>query len=263
MSVATCHEAAVAYASAGLSVLPWRYIDGGKRPTVRWGELQQRRWSVAEADAWWSGRGAADAVGVVTGAISDLVVLDCDDDDAAAWALDALPPTPWMVRTGRGLHLGYGHPGARVGNRTRIGGLALDLRGDGGYVAMPPSRHRSGAIYRWVGDGDHRSPRPTFSASWLPAPPRPAAWSVPPPAAPGSAECMRRGEAWMRHREPAIEGCGGHDHTRATAWALARMGLAWDQAWPLLAAWNATCLPPWPDDELARLLLSALAKGDT
>ena len=64
----------------------------------------------------------------------------------------------------------------------------------------------------------------------------------------------------MRQREPAVEGQGGHDHTRSTAWALARMGLTWDQAWPLLEHWNSTCSPPWSQDDLAALLISALSK---
>lgn len=250
-------QQALDYASAGLSVLAWHYVDGAKRPSVRWAELQHRRWTRDEIEHWWSAH-PRDNVGVVTGAISDLVVVDCDDDDAVDWAASSLPPTPWVVRTGRGAQLGYRHPGERVGNRVKIGGRAIDIRGDGGYVAMPPSAHKSGALYRWDGDGDHRSDRPTFDPAWFPAPPV-REFSV--PAWSGTESVFRRAEGWMRYREPAIEGNGGHDHTRSTAWALARMGLSWDQAWPLLADWNRTCFPPWSEDALAQLLVSALSKG--
>jgi hypothetical protein len=76
----------------------------------------------------------------------------------------------------------------------------------------------------------------------------------------GTAKSERQAAAWMANRPAAIEGQGGHDHTRSTAWALARMGLTWDQAWPLLEQWNSTCSPPWSQDDLAALLISALSK---
>lgn len=255
----TCGRAAAAYAEHGLSVIPWRYTDGAKRPSVRWREMQERRWSAGECRRWWMSH-PDDNVGVVTGAISDLVVVDCDDDAALGWAVEHLPPTPWVVRTGRGAQLGYRHPGGTISNRTRVGTMALDLRGDGGYVAMPPSVHRTGAIYRWGASGDHTSARPVFAASWLPQPER-AAVTFRVPAWSGTDRAARSAEAWMRRREPAILGAGGHDHTRATAWALAQMGLTWDQAWPLLERWNATCQPPWQEAELAQMLLSALRKS--
>ena len=80
------------------------------------------------------------------------------------------------------------------------------------------------------------------------------------PAHVGSAKSARQAAAWMAARPAAIEAQGGRDHTRSTAWALARMGLTWDQAWPLLEQWNATCSPPWSQDDLAALLISALTK---
>ena len=80
------------------------------------------------------------------------------------------------------------------------------------------------------------------------------------PAHVGAAKSARQAAAWMAARPAAIAAQGGHDHTRSTAWALARMGLTWDQAWPLLEQWNATCSPPWAQDDLAALLISALSK---
>ena len=57
--------------------------------------------------------------------------------------------TPWQTQTSRGFHLWYRHPGVRVPNRARIetrdGRLAIDVRGDGGYVIAPGSVHASGA----------------------------------------------------------------------------------------------------------------------
>lgn len=255
-------EAAIDYARCGLSVLPWRYTeDGGKRPAVRWKALQTDPWSQADADRWWRDN-PADNVGIVTGAISGVIVVDCDDEQAIEWADAHLPDTDWRVTTGRGVQLGYRTPkdGRHVGNRAKIGGMALDLRGDGGYVSMPPSVHRTGAVYQWQRGPQHHAIvwMPRFDPAWLPSEPRPEP-RIPPPWS-GTSDAERRAEAWMRHRDPSVDGQGGHDHAIKTAWALASMGLDWSQAWPLLERWNMTCVPPFSERELSRMLLSALAK---
>ena len=56
-------------------------------------------------------------------------------------------PDRWVARTGRGLHLWYATE-TPCGN----GRLAeqLDLKGQGGYVAAPPSRHPDGHTYAWL-----------------------------------------------------------------------------------------------------------------
>jgi hypothetical protein len=86
----------------------------------------------------------------VTGAISGIVVLDLDGEEGEASlnSLGHLPVTP-KVRTGRGHHLYFKHPGTFVGNpvNTMPG---LDVRGDGGYVVAPPSIHPDGSVYEWA-----------------------------------------------------------------------------------------------------------------
>jgi len=50
-----------------------------------------------------------------------------------------------------GYHHGYRHPGAgvRVKTDAKIGGMHLDVRGDGGFCVLPPSVHHSGRAYRF------------------------------------------------------------------------------------------------------------------
>ena len=254
-------RAARFYARSGLSVLAWRYTDGAKRPAHRWQHLQTERQSVDDVTAWWRAN-PTDNVGIVTGAISNLVIVDCDDDDAIMWVLENLPQTPWRVRTGRGEQFGYRHPGYQVKNRAHIAGMALDLRGDGGYVSAPPSVHKSGAVYEWIGrpwlDGAHV---PTFDPEWLPPAPHRA---ITPrdslPQGVSDASRLRGAAAWFAKRPPAIEGQGGRAHTLSTSSRAATLGICFADALTLLSEWNATCQPPWKDHELRSFLDSAWQK---
>ena len=56
-------------------------------------------------------------VGIVTGPVSGIVVVDVDgaEGEASLAALGELPPTP-TVRTGKGRHLYFKHPGFPVRN---------------------------------------------------------------------------------------------------------------------------------------------------
>ena len=138
------HAAALALADLGWRVHPLE--PRGKRPLLTaWPER-------ATVDAgvireWWAEHPDAN-VGIATGVGSGLVVLDVDGEDgyaSLARILSPLPPT-LKVRTGRGEHWYYRHPGGHVANAAAIEGRAgLDRRGDGGYVVGPGSVHPDGS----------------------------------------------------------------------------------------------------------------------
>jgi hypothetical protein len=91
----------------------------------------------------------ATGIGIRTGGLSGLVVVDRDgDSDQAGLIWDSLPPTVEVI-TSRGRHRYYSVP---EGTKVRSRKLAedVDLKADGGYVAAPPSLHPSGARYTWV-----------------------------------------------------------------------------------------------------------------
>jgi len=105
---------------------------------------------------WW--RQSPDAnIGVATGVTSGVVVIDVDPrhggDDTLASLIatyGALPPGPTTATGGGGRHLWFAHPRRRVANDAGRLGPGLDVRGDGGYVLVPPSRHRGGGTYLWL-----------------------------------------------------------------------------------------------------------------
>lgn len=173
----------------GVNVLPLRERD--KRPSESW-----ERWSsecqldaLPDPDRWIADRWPGHNVGAVTGKISGIVVVDLDSEDAVGELSVQLGELPRTVTawTHRGAHLWFAYPsGVRIRNRARLGGIEIDVRGDGGYVVVPPSIHPSGTPYAWdVSPLELWPPLPVPGAllELLRPPPRPLR-AVPPPEQP-------------------------------------------------------------------------------
>jgi hypothetical protein len=103
---------------------------------------------------WWKTWPDAN-IAVRTGAISGVVILDRDDEKGGDDSLRELERThgPLLETvqdiTGRGMHYVFTHPGTPVKNGVETLGAGLDIRGDGGYVIVPPSLHENGQRYTW------------------------------------------------------------------------------------------------------------------
>jgi hypothetical protein len=139
----------------------------GKRPMVAWEPYQTRLPTEAEVRRWWTAEPRCN-IGMATGALSGVIVLDCDSGEANKLAMSkgGLDRTPavWTGKPG-GVHYWLAHPGEEVRNfARRLPGT--DLRGDGGYVLLPPSRHASGADYRWNEHTLGMSPSPIPEWLW-------------------------------------------------------------------------------------------------
>ena len=79
-------------------------------------------------------------VAIITGELSNIIVVD-EDEKGALEARGWRVPVTATVKTARGYHYYFKHPGFRVRNRTGKNALApgVELKGDGGYVVTPPS----------------------------------------------------------------------------------------------------------------------------
>ena len=128
--------AAQGYASCGWAVFP--LVPGQKRPLTDHG-FKDATTDSAKISRWWKKYPDAN-IGVATGNISGLIVVDIDDPRSTA-ALRKLTGNT-VTRTSQtqsgGWHLFFKHPGIELGNRTKFL-PGIDLRGDGGYVVAPPS----------------------------------------------------------------------------------------------------------------------------
>jgi hypothetical protein len=123
----------------------------GKTPLVRWGGYQNVLPTEEEIRRWWSEWPNAN-IGLATGSLSGILVLDADGTEARkeCLRLGGLDDTPtvWTGKIG-GAHFHLKYPGGDVRNFARkLAGT--DMRAQGGYVLMPPSLHASGNSYRWA-----------------------------------------------------------------------------------------------------------------
>jgi putative DNA primase/helicase len=102
--------------------------------------------------SWWTEYRLAN-IGGVTGAASGRVVLDVDPGHGGTESLvrlthdhEVLPETVQHETGGGGVHLIFRDPGSIQSSAGKLG-AGLDVRGEGGYIVLPPSNHASGARY--------------------------------------------------------------------------------------------------------------------
>jgi hypothetical protein len=141
----------------GYNVVP-RHMSGGKHPAVFWKEFQERAVTMDELLGWYAK--FAGGLGFITGAISRTIVIETDGPVGDALIADferqyGPLPTTLTIRSGsgRGVHRHYKHPGRRVKTQANSK-IQLDIKGDGGFCVLPPSKHKSGAYYEIVRDTD-------------------------------------------------------------------------------------------------------------
>jgi hypothetical protein len=140
-------HAALVARSLGLSVIPFHR---NKKPALRKGEIQafrQRAATVAQLKSWFTDDDRYN-VGIITGAVSQRIVIDVDPRNGGDQSTKGLPmpPTPNVI-TGDGHHVHFRHEG---GLKTRKGALpGVDLLCESSQVMIPPSLHPSGTRYAW------------------------------------------------------------------------------------------------------------------
>jgi hypothetical protein len=246
-------RAAEYYLSRRWSVLPLRPRE--KRPLIQWEPLQSARPSPADVAKWFE-RWPDANIGIVTGEISNLVVLDIDPNHGGNDSLERLeqrfeplPATIEAMTGGGGRHLYFTHPGGLIRNRAGIA-QGIDLRSDGGYVVAPPSIHPNGRRYLWSPGWSPEDTAPVPLPRWL-------------MTATGGLRPRRTLDDWRRlAREGVPEGQRNSTIASLTGHLLWH-GVDPQVALELLLAWNRTrCRPPLDDAEVARVVQSIMRLHD-
>jgi hypothetical protein len=238
-------KTALRLAARGLLVFPCR--PRSKVPATRNG-LKDAKTDAKAIEATW--RRYPDLnVAVATGAVSGVVVLDVDGDEG--WDSlheledqnDVLPDTKSLTTPSGGQHFWFKHPGVEIRNTAGFPGPCLDVRGDGGYVLVPPSVGTNGVAYTV----DEEAP-PVHMPSWL-------------------VEMLRRYQAkadkalagttdWPRFLNEAPS--QGERDTRMTQYVghLFHVGMDAREVYATAALLNALSKPPLADKQLVKIVQS-------
>lgn len=156
-------EWAAMYRACGMQVVPARYpmrTKDDKRPGLsEWREFQEKLVPEGVFRGWFPA-GCHPQMGVLTGRCSrNAVVVDLDvqtNPEARFWwqavlevNTSGIEPETWKQTTGGGgRQIMFEAPEGwhAPTNKTPIG---VDIRGQGGFAMLPPSRHMSGGAYDW------------------------------------------------------------------------------------------------------------------
>jgi len=250
--------AALAYARRGWPVLPLHTPNGqssscrkpycphvGKHPRTLQG-VKDATTDAVTIQTWWTKWPDAN-IGVATGSVSGVVVVDVDPRHGGLETLQhleeqhgALPTGPVVHSGGDGYHYYFLAPDFRVRSKS---GLAdgIDVRGDGTYIVAPPSRHASGKIYQFA-DGL----RPDLVSL-----PRLPDWLRNLIAAPS----QENGHSKEKHAH--IREGSRNSHLTSLAGIMRQRGMGEDAMFAALKIENQKrCAPPLPDTEVAGIAAS-------
>jgi len=166
-------KTALQYAEQGWHIFPLHSItdsgactcgkagctDAGKHPRVLRG-LKEATRDPEKIKHWFADDIERSNIGIVTGEISGITVIDIDIGEgkfgAESWAeaiKDHGEPDTLMAQTGSGgMHVIFKYNSA-LKTASNVLGKGIDCRNDGGYIVAPPSKHRSGGSYSWINEG--------------------------------------------------------------------------------------------------------------
>jgi P4 family phage/plasmid primase-like protien len=228
----------------------------GKHPASPHG-VKDATTSRAQIKAWWS-EGPDANIGIATGAVSGILVLDIDPRSGGGKTLrllekelGKLPKTVTALTGGGGKHLVFKYPTFPVKKDSNgaLLGDGVDVLSDGAIMIAPPSRHLSGKSYRWQ-EGHSFADRDPASLPkrWLERlrSPKTSAVTDAPPLAPYSV--VAEGS-----RNSYLMGLGGRlQHAGASANAIKAA---------LLEQNAAVCSPPLDEGEVKRIAKSIAKYG--
>lgn len=225
------------YVDNGWSVLPVKPEE--KRPYMtNWLQYTRTRANKQTVVNWFNSLVGA-GIGVVTGRVSNMVVLDVESD--CPYSIEDILrkyPTQMYSRTGSGgYHLFYQYPTnvPRVANRVGIFERA-DLRADGGFIVLPPTIHPSGGRYEWI----KRGPLGAFPLALLDMQSQPKV----------------QNDGWITEALRGVTEGGRNDACARLAGYFFKKGINIDIVESLLLEWNERNDPPMPVHEVRTTIKS-------
>ncbi len=248
------HKHALKYAERGLAIFPCQVK--GKEPVTGNG-LNGASTDPDLINHWWS-QSRDFNIGARTGDgffVVDIDMTDDKDGEASLAKLERkhgpMPPTVEVITGGGGRHMWFRVPSGRViRNSTGKLGPGIDIRGEGGYVLVPPSVHASGRRYEFSVD----------SAGTLADAPT---WLIEATAWPANAPKGKSEDEWHDTLTRDIpEGERNHTLT-SVAGKLLFHGLGMVLTHDIMASISlARCKPPLSHQEIETIILSIVRRDN-
>ena len=237
------------YLDLGWSVIPVYFnerqekqTDGSfktkieKLPRVKWREFQSRIATKEDVEVWFAAS-PPEGIGLVTGEVSKIVVVDVDTSDAI---LELTASVVSKSGFSGGRHYFY-RWNEELRNTVRIDGMPIDFRGDGGYVVLPPSTF-----------GTHSYSFEKFEPDTISAMPENILAMLTKEHRKSTAEAILTGNQNDPFQE-AHEGQRNDTAARVAGWIVSHCQPdAWlSMGWMMMMDWNnRKCFPPLPEYEL-------------
>lgn len=263
-------EHALGYAARGFSVVPVhsaqkhrcscgnaKCSSPGKHPRMKWQGHANTKLTEDEINSFWS-RYPESNIGIATGAISGLSIIDIDDQvgvDALREIgidIDAID-APVVQTGGGGLHI-YCRYNGELG--TRAGVLPkVDIRSDGGLIIAPPSVHTSGRRYEWV-EGmslDDFAPL-ELDLTWAARPTNGHRAK--------SDTLAAQPEYWFEQTLRGVGQGGRNDAATRLAGRYLGLGMTAAEVLLILESWNQTNDPPLPRRDIETVVDSISRRED-
>ena len=238
-----CLEQALHYLEKGWSIVP---VGIDKKPLTEWKKYQQERPTKEQVTKLFTDYPTAN-IGIVTGAISNLIVVDIDPRHNG----DNQPfnrITTVTAKTGGGGWHYYFKNEEGIQNQVGIR-EGIDIRGEGGFVIVPPSVHQSGKSYEWIMSPEATKifPLPEFVKEWI-----------------NKTGKIGKKSNWKPEILDGVEEGGRNESAASVAGKLlARFPITeWEtEAWKLFQGWNSKNNPPLFEEEL-RTVFDSIKKRE-
>lgn len=157
------YSKALQYAVNGYSIIP---LKQNKKPLISaWSEFQKKPATDKMIEEWWEKNPNAN-IGIITGKISGVTVVDIDVKEGKSVPLDTFPKTFTVETPSGGYHLYYKYNGSIKQSANAYAKYPhVDIRNDGGYVVGPFSKV-DGKEYKIIRDMElQKFPQSLFTKS--------------------------------------------------------------------------------------------------
>lgn len=238
-------ELALEYLARGWSVIP---VGKNKRPLIEWKKYQKERATEDQIRKWFSTPDVQ--IGVVTGAISNLTVVDVEQEGDPAPFNNACET--YVVKTGGGGWHFYYENEADMPNAVRTMPF-VDIRSEGGYVVA-------------AGSETEKGPYAAISEQPIAKMPAEIKHKVFPPRPIYNEDTKQWKEAYdVSTYEGFGEGQRNNEMTRFVGAVLRRTHPSlWEMSsWPLIQEANKKNHPPLEKDELRLIFESIRAREES